>query len=242
MPLPMHNLIALMVLLTSPPLTKADYRVDTLVVASVILNEPRNIVIYQPAGYQKTDSVTIVYLLDGEFSRCRYDKISLEYSGRPVIGIGIINTDRNRDLLPAKQPEPFLSFIEKELIPAIEKNYNLAGRILFGHSFAGAFTLYAMIQRPGLFDKYIASSPTPIMNMVDTSIYLHLDNQLNKSTAFYFSFGTKDMKQVIKWCMVLNNNLQPLNFKHIHWIHEVNEGENHNTNDMVSLMKVFQAF
>ncbi len=238
----MHSLIALLVMLTSPPLTKADYSVDTLVMASVILNETRNILIFQPAGYQKTDSVTILYLLDGEFSPGRYDKISLEYSGRPVIGIGIINTERNRDLLPAKQPEPFLSFIEKELIPAVEKNYYLAERILFGHSFGGAFTLYAMIQSPGLFNKYIASSPTPIMNMVDTRIYLHLDNQLNKSVAFYFSFGSKDMKQVVRWCKVLNNNLQPLTFKHIHWIHEVNEGENHNTNDRVSLTKAFQAF
>jgi predicted alpha/beta superfamily hydrolase len=238
----MHNLIALLLLLNSYPVTKADYSVDTLVLASLLLNEPRDILIYEPAGLLKTDSATIVYMLDGEFSGYRYETIAHEYSGKPIIGIGIINTDRNRDLLPGKQPEPFLSFIEKELIPAVEKNYNLADRILYGHSFGGGFTLYAMINRPGLFDQYIASSPTPIMNMVDTGTYLNLDKHLSKPVALYFTYGSKDMKQVIKWGTVLKNNLLPLKFKHIRWIQMVNEGENHNSNDLVSLLLGLRSF
>jgi|GEM_PF-6511626 predicted alpha/beta superfamily hydrolase len=233
----MQTLLTLVALLNSLTLQANGYKVDTVIMASLILNEPREILVYEPDGLKMTDSVTIIYLLDGEFSGYRYDRIAQGQSGKPVIGVGIVNTNRNRDLLPAKAPDKFLNFIDKELIPAVEKNYLLSQRILFGHSFAGGFTLYSMIHKPGLFHRYIASSPTPIMGMVEPSIYLELDSKLPKETELYFSSGSKDMKQVKKWCEILNTNLKTLTFKHIHWESEINAGENHQTNDLASLTK-----
>jgi predicted alpha/beta superfamily hydrolase len=219
------------------PVNAFDYKTDTLVLASLILNEPRDVVVYEPEGLGAKDSVILVYLLDGESAKYRYERILSEQYDRPVVGIGIINTNRNRDMLPPKQPGKFLEFIDKELIPAMEKNYVAVRKILFGHSFAGGFTIYAMIQKPGLFDRYIASSPTPIMNMVDAGTYLQMDKQLLQPVAFYFTSGSKDMKQVKKWCGILNNNLQTLQFTNLHWRNEVNNGENHNTNDVITLIK-----
>ena len=223
-------------------LVAVGFNADTIAIASLILNEPRDIVIYEPAGIQKTDSVRIVYLLDGEYSNYRYEKLSREHFDKPVIGIGIINTNRNRDMLPVKEPDNFLEFIEKELIPAVEKHYLIEERIIFGHSFAGGFTIYAMIKRPGLFDRYIASSPTPIMKMVDAAGYLQLDNQLNENIEFFFSYGSKDMKQVKKWCAILKSNLQMLKFANLHWKNKVTEGENHNTNDVITLITGLHEF
>ena len=56
----------------------------------------------------------------------------------------------------------FLKFIRDELMPVIEKDYraNPTHKILAGHSYGGLFALFALFQEPGLFQAYIASSPT----------------------------------------------------------------------------------
>ncbi|WP_184467909.1 alpha/beta hydrolase [Rhizobium esperanzae] len=55
-----------------------------------------------------------------------------------------------------------VDFIENELIPKIAEMVMLdpLRRSLFGHSFGGLFTLYALFERPGLFANWIAASPT----------------------------------------------------------------------------------
>ena len=218
----------------------AEFKTDTIVIKSGILNESRTFLIFTPEGFQTTDSVTLLYMPDGEFAEKRYSGLINTLSDKKVIGIGIINTNRNRDLLPAKEPGKFLGFIDTELMPAVEKNVSVTVRILFGHSFAGGFTIYALINKPGLFDKYIASSPTPIMKMIDPGIYKELDAKLVRQTRFYFSYGSHDMKQVIKWCIKLKNSLSGLTLSHIEWKNEIFQGENHNTSGNISLMKGFE--
>ena len=212
-----------------------DFTVDTLKMHSIILNEDRLIIVYKPVNLNPADSVTFIYLLDGEFSSYRYDLISKEKLNHPIIGIGIVNTNRNRDMLPAKQPGPFLKFIAEEVIPEIETGFRIKQRILFGHSFAGGFSVYAMINHPGLFDKYIASSPTPIMEMIDPEIYNQLDAKLGQPIKFYIGFGSKDMNQVKKWSRKLADILQLLKLTNINWKAEMFEGENHDTSDLHSL-------
>lgn len=58
--------------------------------------------------------------------------------------------------------ESFLSFIETELMPSIERELpaDPARRILFGHSLAGYFALHAMATRPRMCDAYVAVSPS----------------------------------------------------------------------------------
>ncbi|RWX18483.1 alpha/beta hydrolase [Rhizobium hidalgonense] len=55
-----------------------------------------------------------------------------------------------------------VDFIENELIARIAEMASLdpLRRSLFGHSFGGLFTLYALFQRPGLFANWIAASPS----------------------------------------------------------------------------------
>lgn len=214
-----------------------NYNTDTLKMVSEILNEERIVIIYTPQYILENDSVSMLYMLDGEFSDYRYKIITEVKYETPVIGIAIINTDSKRDMLPINQAAAFLIFIENELIPVLENHYRVSNRILFGHSFAGAFTIYSMINKPGLFDKYIASSPTPIMDMVDQIKYSQLDSSMTKQIKFYFSYGSEDMKQVIKWCNQLNTNLTKTFTPHIIWKCEVFEKENHNTSDIISLKK-----
>ena len=55
----------------------------------------------------------------------------------------------------------FLGVVEKEFIPFIEREYRADPkfRVLAGSSLGGLFALYAMFERPGLFQGYIAPSP-----------------------------------------------------------------------------------
>lgn len=55
-----------------------------------------------------------------------------------------------------------LAFIEKQLLPCLDERVSLdpSRRSLFGHSFGGLFTLYALFERPDLFTNWIAASPT----------------------------------------------------------------------------------
>jgi len=57
--------------------------------------------------------------------------------------------------------DQFLKFIEKDLIPFIESNYNVEHneRTLVGHSYGGLFCLYTLFTTPDLFNRYVSISP-----------------------------------------------------------------------------------
>jgi uncharacterized protein len=58
--------------------------------------------------------------------------------------------------------EAFLTFIEQQLKPAVERQYevNRSKQALFGHSLGGFFTLYTLFTRPEAFSRYIAACPS----------------------------------------------------------------------------------
>lgn len=60
-----------------------------------------------------------------------------------------------------KAPQ-FLNFIEKELSPYIESRYPVKkdDKTLVGHSYGGLLATYAMLTKPGLFQRYIVVSPS----------------------------------------------------------------------------------
>jgi predicted alpha/beta superfamily hydrolase len=233
----MKQVLVILVYLNSIAAYAMDFTADTIEIPSRNLQETRQIIIFKPAGLQLAEPVSIIYLPDGEFAGYRYKKLADADLQHRYIGIGIINTNRNRDLLPVKDADRFLLFIQEELIPLIESGYQVEERILYGHSFAGAFTIYSMIQKPGLFDRYIASSPTPVMKLVDPVAYEKLDRDLHKVIRFYFSYGSRDMHQVKKWGERLFMALQGAILVHIDWKKEEYPGENHNSSDTISLLK-----
>ena len=57
--------------------------------------------------------------------------------------------------------EKFLGFIRDELIPFVDSNYptDPGDRTLLGDSLSGLFSLYALLQHPETFNRYIAGSP-----------------------------------------------------------------------------------
>lgn len=82
----------------------------------------------------------------------------------PAIGSSDTRTSSNpaMSLASSQGAARFLSFIQSTLKPAVEQQYpiNHAQETLFGHSYGGLFTLYALLNQPDSFDHYMALSPS----------------------------------------------------------------------------------
>jgi predicted alpha/beta superfamily hydrolase len=213
----------------------AKYTVDTIQIASNILNENRTLLIYKPAEIDLTDSVSIFYLLDGESSAGRFKKIQEQSNTNKWVAVGIVNTDRRRDLISVNEADKFLQFLSKEVMPKIETNSKIKMRILYGHSLAGGFTIHAFISNPELFDAYIASSPVPVLKSYNKELLELIDKELEHRKILYISCGAKDMRQVIRGVSRLHDSFRNATLKHISWKIENFEMENHNTSATISL-------
>jgi predicted alpha/beta superfamily hydrolase/ketosteroid isomerase-like protein len=93
---------------------------------------------------------------------------------RPVILVGIANTERRRDLVGpttvaeeqkaaphAGGAQRFRRFLREELKPAIAARYRVSSdSAIIGESLAGLFVLETLLVEPDLFDRYIAVDPS----------------------------------------------------------------------------------
>ena len=157
---------------------------------SDILGEDRNLLIYLPQNYGMESSLEhrypVLYLLDGPayFNATTGIVYHLSDDGAAVgripelivVAIRNIRTNtkatRTRDMTPSHMTSglysensggaaSFRAFLEKELIPQIESRFRTQKqRVLVGHSLAGLFTLDTLVERPQLFDAYIAIDPS----------------------------------------------------------------------------------
>jgi len=175
--------IAVLLLISSAAIAQpATGTVKRLTLKSTVLGEERVILVRTPPGYETNKlSYPVLYMTDGD-AHMGHTASTIEFltrNGRipELIVVGVTNTDRTRDLTPAKSTnknaagelqsptaggaDNFLKFFETELIPHIEKEYRVAPyRVLAGHSFGGLFAIHAMISKPGLFNSYVAVSPS----------------------------------------------------------------------------------
>ncbi|MBN1782643.1 chitobiase/beta-hexosaminidase C-terminal domain-containing protein [bacterium] len=134
--------------------------------------EQRILEIILPQNYdpESKEKYEVIYILDGEWNINLLPYIHgfarSEGFVPPAIFVGLPNVypdgqnQRDRDFLPVNAADDFLSFIEKDVIPTIEKKYPASGeRTLFGHSYGGLFVTYAFLTKPEVFSAYLASDP-----------------------------------------------------------------------------------
>lgn len=146
------------------------------------LKEKRVINVYVPPGYatHKDARYPVLYMPDGgmqeDFPHVATDVDAAIRAGamQPTIVIGIENTKRRRDMTGPTEvasdrkiaPQvggsaAFRDFIADELMPAVRKRYRTSGRTaIVGESLAGLFVVETFLRKPGLFDTYIALSPS----------------------------------------------------------------------------------
>lgn len=156
-------------------------------ISSSILNENREIQIYLPPSYEKypNQDYPVIYLLDGENNFHYFTGFVQKLSKAPypsmpeMIVVGIVNTERSRDLTPTAQRfdsndkdnkriegitggnMAFFQFLETEVIPDIEKKYRTNGLNIFvGHSFGGITALNHMLNGTKEMQAYIVHDPS----------------------------------------------------------------------------------
>jgi len=173
---------AVLLLIASVAHAQGTGTVKKLVLKSAVLGEERTVLIRTPVGYENNNvRYPVLYMTDGD-NHIDHTSSTIDFlmrNGRvsDLIVVGITNTDRTRDLTPAKSSaknaagelqfptsggsDNFLKFFETELIPQIEEQYRTQPyRILAGHSLGGLFAIHAMITKTALFNSYIAVSPS----------------------------------------------------------------------------------
>ena len=178
----LFGLAVLLVISSAAVAQPGSGTVKRVALKSTVLGEERVVLVRTPVGYEtNTLKYPVLYMTDGD-AHMAHTAGTIEFlvqNGRiaDLIVVGVTNTDRTRDLTPAKSTnknaagelqnptaggaDNFLNFFETELMPAIEKDYRVQPyRILAGHSLGGLFAIHAMISKPGLFNSYIAVSPS----------------------------------------------------------------------------------
>lgn len=157
-------------------------RHDAFTIDSRALAERRTINVYTPPGYAAAGgaSLPVLYMPDGglaeDFPHVANTIDSLIALGaiRPVIVVGIENTQRRRDLTgPTRVASDstiapkvggsaaFRRFVREELMPEVRRRYRCSGETsIVGESLAGLFVVETFLLEPTLFDRYIAFSPS----------------------------------------------------------------------------------
>lgn len=173
------------------PVTIPGSQVQTLA-SKIVPGQEYELQIMMPAGYGKgAKKYPVIYLMDSQwdfplvtalYGQQYYDGFVPETIIVGVTWTGKYNKAdslRVRDYVPTNNKSlpqsgganQFLSFLQQELIPYVESQYNAdkTNRTLMGCSFGGLFTLYALFAQPGLFQSYVAA--TPAIGWDDESIY-----------------------------------------------------------------------
>ncbi len=151
-------------------------------IVSKELSETRLLNIYLPDSYVKNDTLPypVVYLLDGSANEDflhiagLVQFLTMIGAMPETIVVGIANVDRRRDFtFPTSVDEDkklvpvnggaakFISFVEQELKPYVEKNYKVSKKsTLIGQSLGGLMATQLLFAKPGLFSNYIIVSPS----------------------------------------------------------------------------------
>lgn len=151
---------------------------------SAILSEKRILNIYLPEGYNASDTAKypVVYLLDGgadeDFIHITglYQFDSFQWINRVPrsIIVGIANTSRRRDMTyptndtaarrrypEAGHSDKFISFLQQELQPYIQKKFKTtSSKTIIGESLGGLLAAEILLKNPKLFNNYIIVSPS----------------------------------------------------------------------------------
>ncbi len=141
---------------------------------SEVLNEDRTLLVNLPRGYEGAAvHYPVIYVLyggqvRGYFAETVYITDRLHEAGLipQFIIVGVMNIDRYRDNLPVGRDGreggagKFLKFFTDELIPYVDGTYRTKDfRILVGPQAGASFSLYALMEQPGLFRVNLITNP-----------------------------------------------------------------------------------
>ncbi len=238
---------------SAPPVTLSN--TEQRSITSSKIGQRYDLFISLPENYRTSkQSYPVLYVLDGwHFPLMAFIQDNNIYSQRmaPVIMVNIGHspakeamTLRNRDFMPdriAKVPNSggapvFLDFLERELIPFIDRTYrtNPSDRGLLGHSLGGSFALYALEQRPALFQRVVAASPAMAPDSVIFSDARRTLRALPAPVRLELSVGSEDEFGLAKIATEFARALDEIKPKNLDYRFTLYPGENHNSVRLIS--------
>jgi len=155
---------------------------ESFTVESGVLKETRRINVYLPPGYDAVGAARypVLYMPDGGVQEDFPHVAATVDAGiragemRPMLVVGIENTERRRDVTGPTEVEEdrkiaprvggsaaFRGFIRHELMPEVRRRYRVADEpAIIGESLARLFIVDTFFLEPQMFDTYIALSPS----------------------------------------------------------------------------------
>ncbi len=217
---------------------------------SEFLNEERTFQVYLPPSYHFSDkgNFPVVYLIDGDYN-FNFDTALIEYLSNvsnkipEMIVVGISdkgNANYKINCTPTDASDKkgnatnFMSFIDEELKPYINKNYKASNySIVIGHSIGGLFVTNYLLENPKSFNTFIAIDPAlwwgdyEIIKRAD-SIY---KDKKELDANFYISLADTKQMGVRQFVGVLDKYF-PLEEN---WTFDHYENENHGSVALVTI-------
>lgn len=182
-----HLFTFIFIILIFPSFCQAELilqRADAQILIAEKTNREYKIFSAWPKGPAPKEGWPVIYVLDANImfltmvETARMVERHNQKTGVVVIGVGYRDAqDRKKEraldltarvgsapnkMLGTGGAEDFLQFIEQDLKPYVNKRFtiNHQHESIFGHSFGGHFVLYSLINKPTLFDNFIAASPS----------------------------------------------------------------------------------
>jgi len=221
------------------------------------LDENRELWVKLPAGYivDDTTKYPVVYLLDGknnfQYTAGLLRQLEIRSVPKSIL-VGIINTNRSRDLTPPASEEEedeggaenFLNMLEEELFPFIEKNFRTDKfRTIIGHSYGGLFAVYALAQKPSLFNAYLAISPSLWWD--DQKFLDFVEKKLKENSELkglvYLTMASERGK-MLGGLLKLVGILESLETPNLRWNYKVHPNEHHGSIPAISTLEGFHFF
>lgn len=208
---------------------------------SKILKENRVYSVYLPTSYKNNPDkkYIVAYVLDGERSKflevagiaqSMHSAINLKLQIPELIIVSIENTDRTRDFTPTNsmnyldrediaafkssgEANNFMNFIEKELMPNINKSFRTVSQnMIIGHSAGGLFALHCLLENPQLFSYYLLIDPSWFWdhNYIGKRAKEVLENRKDLKARIYIALANNllDDKKHYEWGQQFYNLLK----------------------------------
>jgi predicted alpha/beta superfamily hydrolase len=183
--------------------------------------------IYTPKEYaDTTKKFEVVYVFDAqqqEIFDAVHSTIAFQnYGLRPMIVVGIVSENRNKDFLPKNNhPETmqelagqlgnanYLSdFLEKTLFTYIDKNYRtLPIKIGIGYSNGGTFLNYVMLTNPKLFNVIFSIDANFTYDKGQLVESIKNNTSLSQSNLFYYTCQTPTGENWVNSSKEFNSSL-----------------------------------
>lgn len=232
---------------------------------SNILNEDREILIHLPRYYDKNKEYPVMYVLDGSSQdkhiANKFDILSTAGYIPETIVVGLPNVNgkgRQRDYTPPYmrmdidekdsplgKADHFLSFMEKELFPYIEKKYSVSKiRSLAGNSRGGLLVIYSLLYNPDLFKGRFCFSPAfwrdDNLIVKKTSDFL-VENQ-NLNSFLYLSIGSEENDKMKSGFTKMIETLNQKQNRQLVWHSDITKKADHQNNAEISASIAFRKW